>query len=403
MQIPIESYLVPAEPRDLPAEMITVDNALTDGLPQTIDLDRDLSVVVVVPTGLATAWRDADPSAVVTTSADELAPADPTPAVPPAGVDRGRLRLLLLQAGAPVAWLPLVAGARRSLPDDGEQGAAVEVAVVGWDVRAGTLRGAGAFGSRLQLAWRRVDRATPTFSAPPLNAQLAKRLAVTESPMSAVADMLAPAAVGNDAGWALAFHKEKPAEHWQIVEPPYLLIGRDDYYAQVEAALPGDFAAGKYTFVVEGMTDDHYRKVAVDDVVRLYLFWRDTNSSPAAYLANIAGLTDKLSDFSTSALEPFRVAELIVTKVSRKAGPRRYEATIEARERAFVRLQQKVLQATLEREDVRRRRPGARRQRKRAAWSCTGSRRAGRCPRRRKRTPATTRSRSTPSRPPRGR
>jgi hypothetical protein len=165
--------------------------------------------------------------------------------------------------------------------------------------------------------------------------------------MIAVADMLSPVKVGNDAGWTLAFHKERPSEFWQIVEKPYLIIGRDDYYARVEAALPEGFAAGKYTFVVEGMTDGDYGKLAVDDVVRLYLYWRDTNASPTGYLANVAGLTDKLSDFSLEALKNFRVAELIVTKVSRKAGARRYEATIEARERAFMKLQQKVLQATL--------------------------------------------------------
>jgi hypothetical protein len=159
--------------------------------------------------------------------------------------------------------------------------------------------------------------------------------------------MLSPVAVGNDAGWTLAFHKEQPAEHWRIVEPPYRVIGRDDYYAHVEAALPDGFSGGKYSFVVEGMTDAHYGELAVDDVVRLYLYWRDTNSSPAGYVANVAGLTDKLSDFSTAALKDFLVAELVVTKVSRKAGTRRYETTIEARERAFMRLQRKVLQATL--------------------------------------------------------
>jgi hypothetical protein len=154
-----------------------VDSPLADGLPQTIDLDRDLSLVVVVPTGLATAWRDADPSALVSTSADELAPAHPAAATPEANVDRGRPRLLVLRAGAPVAWLPLVAGARRSLPNDGEQGAAVELAIIGWEIRAGSLRGPGAFGSRLQLAWRRSDRAAATFVAPALNPQLVKRLA----------------------------------------------------------------------------------------------------------------------------------------------------------------------------------------------------------------------------------
>jgi hypothetical protein len=182
MRIPIESYLVPPEPPELPADMITLDTALAAGLPQTIDLDQDVSVVIVVPSGLAATWRDADPSALVSTAANELEPADPAAATPPADgrVDRGRPRLLVQRAGTPVAWMPLVAGTRRSLPDDGEQGETVELAVAGWDVRAGTLRGAGAFGSRLQLAWRRSDRAAATFQAPPVNPQLARRLAVRQ-------------------------------------------------------------------------------------------------------------------------------------------------------------------------------------------------------------------------------
>jgi hypothetical protein len=176
MRIPIESYLVPSDPSELPADMIPLDTALAAGLPQTIELDRDVSVVVVVPSGLATAWRDADPSDLVTTAEDELEPADRKGATSVGSVERGRPRVLVLRAGAPVAWMPLLAGARRSLPDDGEQGQIVEVAVRRWDVRAGSLRGAGAFGSRLELAWRRSDRASATFAPAPLNPQLARRL-----------------------------------------------------------------------------------------------------------------------------------------------------------------------------------------------------------------------------------
>jgi hypothetical protein len=176
MRFPIESHLVPSAPPEVPAAMIPLDDALAAGLPQTIALDRDVSVVVVVPSGLATAWRDADPSALVSSAADELAPVDAGAETPIGNVGRARPRLLVLLAGAPVAWLPLVAGARRSVPDDGEQGETVELAIVDWDVRAGTLRGAGAFGSRLQLAWRRSNRADATFAPPPLHPQLVRRL-----------------------------------------------------------------------------------------------------------------------------------------------------------------------------------------------------------------------------------
>jgi hypothetical protein len=158
--------------------------------------------------------------------------------------------------------------------------------------------------------------------------------------------MLSPAlllqgvAVGNDAGWTLAFYKEDSSTH-EIRKPP-LVLSRDDYYAEIEAVLPGDFAPGKYTFVIEGMTDDHYAKIAPGDVVELYLYWRDTNASPTGYLANFGGLTDRLGT-SVDALKDFLVAKLVVTKVSRKAGARRYETTIEARERVFVRLYEKTI------------------------------------------------------------
>ena len=165
--------------------------------------------------------------------------------------------------------------------------------------------------------------------------------------MASPADMLDPVAVGNDAGWTLAFHKQNPAKHWRIDPKPYLVLGRDDYYAEIEAVLPGDLSAGKYAFTVEGMTDAHYRDIGAEDIVRLYLYWRDTNATPAGYVANIGGLTDQLSDFSVEALKDFQVAELEIASVSRRAGARRYETTIEARERAFMLLQRKVLQGTL--------------------------------------------------------
>ena len=159
--------------------------------------------------------------------------------------------------------------------------------------------------------------------------------------------LLSAVTVGNDAGWTLAFHKMNPAGHWQIETKPYLVLGRDDYYAEIEAALPGDLTGGKYAFVIEGLTDAHYRKIAADDVVRLYLYWRDTSATAAGYIANVAGLTDKLSELSAEALKGFLVAELVIAGVSRRAGKRRYEATIDARERAFVLLGRKVLQGNL--------------------------------------------------------
>jgi hypothetical protein len=162
--------------------------------------------------------------------------------------------------------------------------------------------------------------------------------------------LVGPATVGNDAGWTLAFHKENPAENWRIEPKPYLVLGRDDYYAEIEAALPGDYSGGKYAFVIEGMTDAHYRKIDDDDVVRLYLYWRDTNATPAGYLASVGGLTDQLNEFAVEALKDFMVAELVIASISRRVGRRRYETVVDARERAFVRVRDKVLQGTLKKD-----------------------------------------------------
>ena len=151
--------------------------------------------------------------------------------------------------------------------------------------------------------------------------------------MLSPAQMLDKVAVGNDAGWALAFHHEVAG---QIVEKPDdPVFTRDDYYAEITASLPPDLSGGTYTFVVEGLTDDDYRKIAQTDgkgpsVVRLYLYWRDTASSPA-YFASVAGVMDLFGGLKEKAMKEALVAELSVVKVSRKAGTRRYETTITAR------------------------------------------------------------------------
>jgi hypothetical protein len=164
--------------------------------------------------------------------------------------------------------------------------------------------------------------------------------------------MLDKVAVGNDAAYALTFHRETSGT---VESTPVLTVSREDYYAEIEATLPSDLAGGRYRFVVEGMTDEHYAKIAQTGdgyprVVRLHLYWRDTNASVGGYLANLAGLTDLLGGASGDALADARVAELAITKVSRRVGSRRYETVIEAQERVYKRLAEKRLATTLEEE-----------------------------------------------------
>jgi len=147
--------------------------------------------------------------------------------------------------------------------------------------------------------------------------------------------------IGNDAGWGLTFHEEKEGK---VVEEPVLPLSRDDYYAEISAELPEGLEGGSYTFTVEGMTDEHYGKIAQkgDDqptVIRLHLFWRDTNSSIGGYVSSLAGITDRVG---TRFDEESLVAELTIKKVSRQKGARHYEAKIEATERVFKKLSARV-------------------------------------------------------------
>ena len=161
----VQRFLVPAA---APVGFVRLGLRLLGGLPVTIPLDEEVALVIVVPTGLAAAWREADPTSVVSRSTPEL-----TPVAAPVGGNRAPARLLVRVEGAIVGSVPLVANLHRRLPDDA---ARVEVMVISWDLRAGSLRGPGDVGSRLELAWRRTDQGTDLFAPPPLHPALLARL-----------------------------------------------------------------------------------------------------------------------------------------------------------------------------------------------------------------------------------
>jgi hypothetical protein len=175
LPIPVSRYLVPDSPVTIPDGFTPVDQTLSTGLPFTLPLFRDLSLTLTVPTGLAAEWRDADGSAIVSQSDDQLGPRTaPASVSTVGGVERAPARFLLLQSGAVLASIPLVAGMQHLLPDGG--GVAIELVVVSWSIRAGNVRGAGDFGSRIRFGWREADQAVDQFTPPAVNPHILSRL-----------------------------------------------------------------------------------------------------------------------------------------------------------------------------------------------------------------------------------
>jgi hypothetical protein len=161
--------------------------------------------------------------------------------------------------------------------------------------------------------------------------------------------------IGNDAGWALGFYTEDSSG--TLGTTAVARFSREGYYAEIDATLPGNLGAGVYRFTIEGLSDADHGKLeptgaAKPTVVKLYLYWRDTNASVAGYLANLGGLTDLASGgglvgAASSALasaggaDPLAsalVAVLAIRRVTRQVGTRRYETVIEATERVHARL-----------------------------------------------------------------
>ena len=156
--IALQRLLTP-EPRTLaPAGFTLVDERPTRGLPHRVNLDGTFGLLLVVPTGLATTWRDSKPDEIISRALDERSarPAPESESRSPQGfVTRHPVRLLVLRNGDFLGSVPLVAGLRRSLPESHERiGAGIELVILDWNIPAGSLRGVGDFGARLLLAWR---------------------------------------------------------------------------------------------------------------------------------------------------------------------------------------------------------------------------------------------------------
>ena len=178
--IPVSRELVPAGAPVAPDGFNVVTTGLQGGLPHVVPFEGDFSALLVVPSGVAAIWRDTDVTDIVGSSdAEVIGTARMAEEVGLVG--RPAARVLLRAGGEVRASMPLAAGVRRRRPDSGEpdQGTGAEVIVIGWQLCAGSLRGPGDFGSRIQLAWRRIDRGTDRFSPPVINPHLRARLEAT--------------------------------------------------------------------------------------------------------------------------------------------------------------------------------------------------------------------------------
>jgi hypothetical protein len=177
---PISRYLVPSPPMSEPPGFTVVDQALTAGLPATLPLTPELTLVIGIATGLAQTWRDADPQDLVATSAqDWLAFPGGAGAEPPASDPmRAELRLILIRSGSIVAAAPAIAGRRLLLPAGGdpELGTLIGIAVTAWAIYAGTVVGPGDFGSRIRFGWCLANVAVDSFMTPPISPNIISRL-----------------------------------------------------------------------------------------------------------------------------------------------------------------------------------------------------------------------------------
>ncbi|WP_164015759.1 hypothetical protein [Pyxidicoccus trucidator] len=180
--IPASRYLVPDAAPRLPADMTRVRVPLVRGLPQPLPLDGEFDLVLYAPLGQAVLVRDSDSTALVGSGAPERARHTPGPATrrliasASQALARAPARLVVRRGGAILGALPLAAGLWRAVPDHGgAPGARLEVVVLDWALHAGTLRGAGDYGSFVELAWRRADAGSERFVLSRLDARVAAR------------------------------------------------------------------------------------------------------------------------------------------------------------------------------------------------------------------------------------
>lgn len=170
--IPVDAFLVDVPSTHTPDGFTVVDQQIAGAVPLRIRLFADVVLVLVVPTGLGRQWRDFEPRDIVATGVSEREPLDPAdpPAEAPA---RAAARLYLERGTTTRGVVPLAAGLRTAI--DAGDDTFVELVVLAWEMRAGTVTTGGDVGSRITLAWRDAARAPTQFSPDPIHPRVAAR------------------------------------------------------------------------------------------------------------------------------------------------------------------------------------------------------------------------------------
>lgn len=142
------------------------------------------------------------------------------------------------------------------------------------------------------------------------------------------------ARVGNISGWALAFLTAEQARA-PVPGDAALLVSHADYFARIDVALPGDLSGGRFSVVVEAMTDAHYKTARAATAAELYLFWQDVNADIGSYFVDLLGMRRA---GTRAQLAPALVARFAIRRRSRGLGLRGGDALFEGRDWAYDRL-----------------------------------------------------------------
>jgi hypothetical protein len=176
LPLPLSHLLVPPPAIAVPAGFEPVSRVIVTGLPLSVPLGNGYELLLVMPTGLARQWMEARGGDLVASSEGESRPHDA--AVPAESTfARAPVRWLVKRGGKIVAAVPFSVGTVRRVCDGGavEQGVGLELITLSWRLHAGSMRGAGDFGSQVEFAWRIADRAADQFGTPLVSRRVLER------------------------------------------------------------------------------------------------------------------------------------------------------------------------------------------------------------------------------------